>query len=86
MSFPLHFSYQGVEYSVRLEPTHILLEKALSLQGRDYKILGNEEDVASLRQRLANLETSQFESVSDIEASLVQERCNINSELGRIIK
>ncbi len=72
MSIPLNFTYQKEQHNVRLELVDKLTEKTLSIGGRDYKILGSDKDVSLLKSHIASLKTSEFESVSSFEATLVE--------------
>lgn len=70
MTIPFNFSHLDVQHNVQLVPTNTPTKKAVSINGRDYKIKGEEESVLLLRSHLASLRTSEFESIRLFEASL----------------
>jgi hypothetical protein len=63
MSISFNFSYKDIQHNASLE-------KNISISGRNYKILGSEEDVSLLRSHIASLKTSDFENIESFEASL----------------
>lgn len=71
MSIPFNFNYKEVQHKACLELAESASEKMISIDGRDYKILGNSEDVSLLRSHIAKLETSNFASIDSFQASLV---------------
>lgn len=71
MSIPFNFTYKEVQHKAYLEVAESALEKMVSIEGRDYKILGSEENISLLRSHIPSLKTSDFESVSSFQASLV---------------
>lgn len=70
MSIPLNFNYQEKAYEFSLEETKKPLEKVISIDGRDYKILGSEESLSLLKSFISTLEPSSFENISKFKASL----------------
>ena len=70
MSIPFSFTYNEELHKARLEAASTPAEKVVSIAGRNYKILGNEEDVSLLRSHIAHLKTADFEDLNAFEASL----------------
>jgi CubicO group peptidase (beta-lactamase class C family) len=68
----VHFNFtsQEIKHQVRLKLTDSLSEKMVSIEGRNYKILGSQEDVSLLKRYLASLESNDFDSLSSFQASL----------------
>ena len=71
MSIPFNFTYKEVQHKACLELAESASEKMVSINGRDYKIVGNKEDISLLRSHIAKLETSNFTSIISFQASLV---------------
>lgn len=71
MSIPFSFTYKDVQHKASLELIESSSEKDISIGGRNYKILANEEDMPSLRSYIGSLKTSDFDDVSSFEASLI---------------
>ncbi len=70
MSIPLNFTYQEAQHKVRLELTDSPSEKMISIKGRNYKILGNVNDLSLIKHHLERLESIDFDSFDSFEASL----------------
>lgn len=70
MSSPLNFNFQGKIYNFSLKETQNPLKKAVSIDGRDYKILGNEETVSLLKSYIPTLERASFENIVKFKAFL----------------
>ena len=70
MSIPFNFTYKDIQHKASLELTDSPSEKAISIAGRNYKILGSEEDVSLLRSHIASLKTNDFENIDSFQASL----------------
>jgi len=70
MSFTVDFDDSEAQHRVQLEPTTRHSEKAVSIHGIDYKILGTDEDISLLKSHITRLDNCEFESVKSFEASL----------------
>lgn len=66
-SFDLDFTFDNVEHKVTLEITDGLSDKVVSIDGRNYKLLGSQEALAVLQTRLKNLPSSDFATLSALE-------------------
>lgn len=62
MSIPINFNYSGVQRQLHLESTNSHSDKTILIDGRNYKILGSEEDISLLKSHINSLDTTNIES------------------------
>ena len=72
MTNNINFSYQDKSYDISLKPTIDSSDKAITVNGRAYQILGSEDAIVFFKFQIEKLGTTDFKSFDSLEISLKQ--------------